>query len=106
MVIIMGKGCIEAIYGLMGWKGILVISMQISLVIDLSPPPSTGPPSVTLLSTPAAPDYRSGSPWRYTYLTILYYGQPIPTPALALPSKPCESLGGESNNRGKNANGP
>ena len=24
MAIIMGKGCIEAIYGLMGWKGLII----------------------------------------------------------------------------------
>ena len=26
MAIIMGKGCIEAIYGLMEWKGLIIIS--------------------------------------------------------------------------------
>ena len=27
MTIIMGKGCIEAIYGLMGWKGLKTVSL-------------------------------------------------------------------------------
>ena len=30
MAIIMGKGCIEAIYGLMGWKGLIMFGQLIT----------------------------------------------------------------------------
>ena len=33
MAIIMSKGCIEAIYGLMGWKGLTVAQRQRKIII-------------------------------------------------------------------------
>ena len=34
MAIIMGKGCLEAIYGLMGWKG-LIIYCEVCIVLTI-----------------------------------------------------------------------
>ena len=38
MAIIMGKGCIEAIYGLMGWKGLSMIMNVFLIQIHLFTP--------------------------------------------------------------------
>ena len=37
MAIIMGKGCLEAIYGLMGWKGLTFLNLHISVNIVYKP---------------------------------------------------------------------